>query len=54
MYDAVPDMTRRHFEEALRYARKSVTNYVINLIKLLIIFIHDINNIYIINYFIKL
>lgn len=26
-YDSVPEMTRRHFEEALKYARKSVTNY---------------------------
>jgi len=25
-YDPVPEITRKHFEEALKHARKSVTN----------------------------
>jgi len=29
-YDPVPEISRKHFEEALRNARKSVTNIVIS------------------------
>jgi len=28
-YDPVPEISRKHFEEALKHARKSVTNIVI-------------------------
>jgi hypothetical protein len=28
-YDPVPEITRKHFEEALRSARRSVTNVVL-------------------------
>lgn len=27
-YDPVPEISRKHFEEALKHARKSVTNMV--------------------------
>jgi hypothetical protein len=28
-FDPVPELARKHFEEALKFARKSVTNMVI-------------------------
>lgn len=37
-FDPVPELSRKHFEEALRHARKSVTNMVI-----IIFYFKDLN-----------